>query len=87
MLQIMNNFVDFQDAQNLLCKVKRTLPEDHCLRQHFSDMVMEGGEVQFWIGEDGLIDVLWMQTPFMRREVSKTRPHIFQADCTFGTNR
>ena len=78
---------EFHDAQNLIRKIRRTLPEDHGLRQHLADMVTEGGEVQYSIDKDGLVDVLWLQTPLMREEIAKTRPFLFQADSTFGTNR
>ena len=76
-----------KDAQNLIRKIKQTLPEDHGLRKHLSDIVTEGGDVQYSLDGDGFVDVLWVQTPSMRQEVAKNRPFLFQADTTFGTNR
>ena len=76
-----------KDAQNLIRKIKQTLPEDHGLRKHLSDIVTEGGDVQYSLDGDGFVDVLWVQTPSMRQEVAKNRTFLFQADTTFGTNR
>ena len=44
----------------------RTMESD---RYGMADMVTEGGEVHYSIDGDGLVDVLWLQTPLCKLNI------------------
>ena len=74
-----------KDINNLIRKFGNLDDEDTCLEKDLQSYITEGGDVQYRKDEDGYIDVLWIQTAFMREAVTSCRPRTFEVDTTFGT--
>ena len=77
-----------KDAQNIIRKVRQTLPDSKNMKEHLTNILVEGGDVQYSLDEDsGEVNVLYVQTKLMRDEVAHSRPYLWQADTTFNTNK
>ena len=59
-----------------------TLSQASC----FTPIIDKGGEVRYK-KEKGSnnVEVLWIQTQDMRKQLALTKPHLFECDTTFGT--
>ena len=73
-----------KDINNLLRKFGNS-EEDTCLEKDLQTYITEGGDVQYRKDEDGYIDVLWIQTGYMKEAVTASQPRTFEVDTTFGT--
>ena len=77
-----------KDAQNIIRKIRQTLPDSTDIKEYLSNILVEGGDVQYALDKDsGEVDVLYVQTKLMRDEVAHSRPYLWQADTTFNTNK
>ena len=74
-----------KDINNLIRKIGLESEEGSCLEKDLESYITEGGYVQYRKDEDGYIDVLWIQTGYMKEAVTATKPRTFEVDTTFGT--
>ena len=74
-----------KDINNLIRKIGLESEEGSCLEKDLESYITEGGDVQYRKDEDGYIDVLWIQTGYMKEAVTATKPRTFEVDTTFGT--
>ena len=66
-----------KDAQNIIRKIRQTLPDSTDIKEYLSNILVEGGDVQYALDKDsGEVDVLYVQTKLMRDEVAHSRPYL-----------
>ena len=77
-----------KDVQNIINKIKHHIKDTGVLEEHLAEIKSEGGTAQWSINEETkCVEVLFIQTANMKKDLVTTRPFTWQADTTFSTNR
>ena len=74
------------DVRNIISRIKENEEKSTTVEEALSDIIDKGGEVRYK-KEKGSnnVEVLWIQTQDMRKQLALTKPHLFECDTTFGT--
>lgn len=77
-----------KDIYNHALKLQKKMADSGVLEKYLTQVEVEGGTVNWTRSELGEeVTVLWIQTKDMKDDILRTKPHIWQTDTTFGTNR
>ena len=76
-----------KDVSNIIAKLKNKSEDDKPLEDVLNEVIKEGGHVK--VSKDpqtGYVDVIWLQTAAMIKQLAREKPLVFQSDTTFSTN-
>ena len=74
-----------QDVRNLISRIKQH-EELSSVEEALAEIKDGGGEVRYRKEEgNDNVDVLWVQTADMKKQLIKIKPQVFECDTTFGT--
>ena len=76
-----------KDVYNAVKKMRKTMLDGGALEQYLLNITQEGGTVNWTKSDGGEVEVLFIQTKTMKRDLQQTKPWLFQTDTTFKTNR
>ena len=75
-----------QDVRNIISRMKQQEENVVTVEESLGEMRDGGGDVRYKKEKDtNNVDVLWIQTKDMRKQLALTKPHVFECDTTFGT--